>query len=122
MELKWDDLPAKTQQCLEKSLLFSIAKMNHFELNSFLTGADDLVYDWTQSAPLRKLFFQRFTEIFSTPIKESERQFQTIFDHIAKRKFRWEELPFEMQESILHGIEYYSSSADSQWVSSIIDE
>jgi hypothetical protein len=42
--------------------------------------------------------------------------------HAAKRKIHWDEIPLEMKESILHGIEYHSKGADSHWIGLIIEE
>jgi hypothetical protein len=122
MGLQRKELPVKTQERLEESLLKNIKNMNAIDLSCFMKGSAGMSYEWNKTEKVKELFFQRFNELYGGKIIDtsSGRQIVSIIYKWGETGMKWEELSSDTQNNCYNGIDQYASSFDTQTVSNII--
>jgi hypothetical protein len=113
MELLWDEIPDLAREEVERGLKRNVGRFNHISLTDLLNAFELLRYNWTENPEMRKVIFKSFCRAFSTdPAKDVHARggLSAGVFYFGKIGLRWNELPEEVQETILRELLSYSDS------------
>jgi hypothetical protein len=124
MELQWYGLPSRLRGKIESGIVRNIGLFNHISLTDLLNAFALLGYKWTENPIMREVLFKAFHQAFSNDREEdvdiAGGLARCVF-FLGKADLQWNELPEEIQRTILRESLRFSDSLTAFQLKGLLD-
>jgi hypothetical protein len=110
MELQWYGIPYRLREKIESGIVRNVGLFNHISLADLLNAFGLLGYKWTGNAEMREVIFKSFCRAFSNDSERCPDAGRGLTRCVFYLGIQWNELPAEVQETILRESLFYSDS------------
>jgi hypothetical protein len=119
MNLTWKELPEQVRTRLETDLRNS-DRFDSYSLPLLLTGLQWLEYRWNDQKDTRDTVLSAFVVAFSNVQEAHWEEFFNCLNRLVVNDVKWKDLPSDVTETILKGIESGSHCFTSRDVTDVL--
>jgi hypothetical protein len=106
MNWNWNEFSLEQQGTMTDRWMTLLPDASEVGVSAFVNGLFEIEYPWNETDPLMQAVFERIVSLFghrhTNPT--SGRQVANIIYYLGQSGMIWEEIPKDVQDSLLHGI------------------